>query len=84
MRRLTDLFIMNGSGFSEEHVAMFDEVMSRLIAAIDSSARAEFGNLLAKNPNAPAKTSRILALDDEITVAGPILSHSNSLTKRPY
>ncbi|HUC52339.1 MAG TPA: DUF2336 domain-containing protein [Xanthobacteraceae bacterium] len=79
MRRLTDLFIMNGSGFSEEHIAMFDEVMSRLIVAIDSSARAEFGNLLAKNPHAPARTSRILALDDEITVAGPILSHSKVL-----
>jgi uncharacterized protein (DUF2336 family) len=79
MRRLTDLFIMNGSDFTEEHIAMFDEVMSRLIAAIDSSARAEFGNLLAKNPNAPMITSRILALDDEITVAGPILSHSKVL-----
>jgi uncharacterized protein (DUF2336 family) len=79
MRRLTDLFIMNGSDFTEDHVAMFDEVMSRLIAAIDSSARAEFGNLLAKNPNAPIRTSRILALDDEITVAGPILSHSKVL-----
>ncbi len=79
MRRLTDLFIMNGAGFSEEHIAMFDEVMSRLVAAIDSSARAEFGDLIAKNPNAPAKTSRILALDDEIKVAGPILSHSKAL-----
>jgi uncharacterized protein (DUF2336 family) len=79
MRRLTDLFIMNGAGFSEEHVAMFDEVMSRLVTAIDSSARAEFGDLLAKNPHAPAKTSRLLALDDEIKVAGPILSHSKVL-----
>jgi len=79
MRRLTDLFIMNGVGFSEDHIAMFDEVMSRLVAAIDSSARAEFGDLIAKNPNAPAKTSRILALDDEIKVAGPILSHSKVL-----
>lgn len=79
MRRLTDLFIMNGGDFSEEHVAMFDEVMSRLIVAIDSSARAEFGNLLARNPRAPAKTSRLLALDDEIRVAGPILSHSKVL-----
>jgi uncharacterized protein (DUF2336 family) len=79
MRRLTDLFIMNGAGFSQDHIAMFDEVMSRLIAAIDSSARAEFGSLLAKNPNAPVKTSRLLALDDEIKVAGPILSHSTAL-----
>jgi uncharacterized protein (DUF2336 family) len=79
MRRLTDLFIMNGGGFSEEHIAMFDEVMSRLVVAIDSSARAEFGDLIAKNPNAPARTSRLLALDDEIKVAGPILSHSKAL-----
>jgi uncharacterized protein (DUF2336 family) len=79
MRRLTDLFITNGTGFSDEHIAMFDEVMSRLVAAIDSSARAEFGHLIAKNPGAPVKTSRILALDDEIKVAGPILSHSKVL-----
>jgi uncharacterized protein (DUF2336 family) len=79
MRRLTDLFIMNGGGFSEEHIAMFDEVMSRLVVAIDTSARAEFGDLIAKNPNAPTRTSRLLALDDEIKVAGPILSHSKAL-----
>ncbi len=79
MRRVTDLFIMNGSGFSEEHIAMFDDVMSRLVVAIDSSARAEFGELIAKHPNAPIKTSRILALDDEIAVAGPILSQSKRL-----
>ena len=76
LRRLTDLFIVNGSGFSEQQIAMFDEVMSRLVIAIDSSARAEFGDLIAKHPNAPPRTSRVLALDDEIKVAGPILSHS--------
>jgi uncharacterized protein (DUF2336 family) len=79
MRRVTDLFIMNGAGFSEEHIAMFDDVMSRLVVAIDSSARAEFGDLLARQPNAPAKTFRILALDDEIKVAGPILAQSKGL-----
>jgi uncharacterized protein (DUF2336 family) len=79
MRRVTDLFIMSGSGFSEEHIAMFDDVMSRLVVAIDTSARAEFGDLIARHPNAPSKTSRILALDDEISVAGPILSHSTKL-----
>ena len=78
MRRLTDFFIVDGAGMSEDHIAMLDDVMSRLIVAIDQSARAEFGELLARHPNAP-KTSRILALDDEITVAAPVLTHSRSL-----
>ena len=78
MRRLTDFFIVDGAGMSEDHIAMLDDVMSRLIIAVDRSARAEFGELLARQPNAP-KTSRILALDDEVTVAAPVLTHSKSL-----
>ena len=81
MRRVTDLFITNGSGFSEEHIAIFDDVMSKLVVAIDKFARAEFGELLARLPKAPSKTSRILAFDDEIAVAGPILAHSKSLSE---
>jgi len=82
LRRITDLFMINGTGFSEEHIAMFDDVMSRLVAAIDSSARAEFGERLARSPSAPFKTSRILALDDEISVAGPVLTHSTRLDEQ--
>ena len=78
MRRLTDFFIVDAAGLSEDHVAVFDDVMSRLIVAIDKSARAEFGEMLARHSNAP-KTSRILALDDEIAVAAPVLTHSRSL-----
>jgi len=79
MRRVTDLFIVNSSGFSQEHVAMFDDVMSRLVVAIDKSARVEFAGLLARHADTPQQTTRILALDDEIAVAGPILSQSQSL-----
>ncbi len=79
LRRITDLFVTNGSGFSAEQIAMFDDVMSRLVVAIDSLARAEFGAVIAKHPNAPPHTSRILALDDAIEVAGPLLSQSNKL-----
>ena len=75
MRRLTDFFIVDGAGLSEDHIAVFDDVMSRLIIAVDRSARAEFGEMLARHPNAP-KTSRILALDDEAAVAAPVLTHS--------
>ena len=79
MRRITDLFVMGGTRLSAEHIGMFDDVMCRLVAALDSAARAQFGELLARHPNAPAKTSRVLALDDEIKIAGPVLSHCQSL-----
>ena len=55
MRRLTDFFIVDSVGLSEEHIAMFDDVMSRLIVAIDRSARAEFGDMLARHPTCAAK-----------------------------
>jgi uncharacterized protein (DUF2336 family) len=81
MRRVTDLFMQNGAGFSKEHVDMFDDVMSRLVSAIENAARATFGNLLATLPNAPPKTISLLALDDAIEVAGPVLSQSECLTE---
>jgi uncharacterized protein (DUF2336 family) len=80
MRRVTDLFMRQGAGFSKDHVDMFDEVMSRLVLAIENAARATFGQMLASLPNAPPKTSRLLALDNEIAVAGPVLSRSQVLT----
>jgi uncharacterized protein (DUF2336 family) len=73
MRRVTDLFMLHGAGYSAEHVAMFDDVMSRLVAAIESSARASFGEQLAKFSVVPPKTIRALVLDDAIEVAGPAL-----------
>jgi uncharacterized protein (DUF2336 family) len=79
MRRVADLFVAAGCGFSDDHVAMFDDVMSRLVAVIDSSVRATFGDRFASLPNAPPKTIRTLALDDTIEVAGPVLSRSERL-----
>ncbi|MGD0024040.1 MAG: hypothetical protein ABSC37_05325, partial [Xanthobacteraceae bacterium] len=59
-----------------EQIALFDDVMGRLVDEIESSARATFGHVLATLPDAPPKVVRRLALDDAIDVAGPILSRS--------
>jgi uncharacterized protein (DUF2336 family) len=58
---------------------MFDDVMSRLAREIDTSARTSFGLRLAAIPDAPPEVMRALALDDEIAVAGPILSGAGHL-----
>ncbi len=53
--------------------------MGRLVSVIDIAARAALSEQLAAISNAPVKTSCILALDDSIEVAGPVLCQSERL-----
>jgi uncharacterized protein (DUF2336 family) len=73
LRRVTDLFVSGSAKFSDDQIALFDEVMSQLAREIDVSARAAFGCRLASLSQAPPEILRELALDDEIAVAEPIL-----------
>ncbi len=79
LRRITDLFVAASNRYSDEQIALFDDVMGRLVAEIDTSARATFGQRLADNPDAPPNVIRALALDDEIEVAEPVLLRSYRL-----
>ena len=79
LRRITDLFIVASGKLSDEQLALFDDVMSRLLEEIEVSARAAFGHILATVPGAPPNVVRRLALDDEIDVAGPILAQSGQV-----
>jgi len=80
LRRVTDLFLANAHNYSEEHVDLFDGVISRLAEKIESKARAELANRLAPIANAPLATVRRLARDESIETAGPILTQSPRLT----
>ncbi|MEA2910461.1 MAG: hypothetical protein QOJ15_2542, partial [Bradyrhizobium sp.] len=79
MRRVTDLFTTSHGLAKPEQAALLDDVMSRLVSVVDASVRAELGNRLATLPNAPGRTLHLLALDDAIEVAGPILEKSEDL-----
>jgi uncharacterized protein (DUF2336 family) len=79
LRRVTDLFVSGAGKFSEEQVALFDEVMGRLLVELDKSVRVAFGCRLAQLAGAPPRVMRGLALDDAIEVAGPVLSQSEAL-----
>jgi uncharacterized protein (DUF2336 family) len=76
LRRVADLFVVASGRVSDEQVALFDDVMLRLLEEIESSARAAFSHILATVPDAPPRAVRMLALDNVIDVAGPILAHS--------
>lgn len=79
LRRVTDLFLAGSGTLTAEQVALFDDVMGHLLEQVEISARAAFGYLLAKRPDAPPKVVRTLALDDAIEVAGNLLRHSERL-----
>lgn len=82
LRRVTDLFIRDAERFDEEQVELFDHVIGRLAAEIETAARAELSTRLAPVPNAPAAVVRSLARDDMISVAGPVLARSERLGER--
>ncbi len=81
LRRVTDLFVATSSLLSDEQIALFDDVMERLIQEVEISVRAAFGHILATAPSAPPKVVRMLALDDAFEVAAPILTYSERVNE---
>ena len=79
LRHVTDLFVIGSPQCTEEDVAVFDSVFTRLAAEIETAARALLSTRLAPISNAPPITIRALALDDAIEVAGPVLTQSARL-----
>jgi uncharacterized protein (DUF2336 family) len=76
----TDILI--GGEFSEDQIRLFGEVIGRLTEEIEEAARAELSRRLAHSNNAPFKVVRMLAFDDSIEVAGPVLQFSPRLDVR--
>jgi uncharacterized protein (DUF2336 family) len=80
LQRVTDLFVAGSRGYSDQQVALFDDVLQQLSADIEVKARAKLASRLAGINNAPRKLIRLLAFDDEIKVAGPVLVRSEQLS----
>jgi uncharacterized protein (DUF2336 family) len=80
LRRVTDLFLDNSEKFSGDHVAVFDDLIVRLIEKTEHSALIELSNRLAPVGNAPENVVARLSRDDDIAVSGPVLEKSDVLT----
>ena len=81
LSRITDLFIDSADRFNEEQIGLFDEVIAKLAVAIEAKARAKLSIRLADVPTAPPGVIRMLAFDDDIHVARPVLLGSERLTE---
>src|SRR6195952_5450591 len=79
LRRVTDLFLNGAVDYSDEQIALFDDVFHCLMRHIEASAKALLASRLAPVNTAPPLTIRTLAFDDLIEVAAPVLSQSERL-----
>jgi uncharacterized protein (DUF2336 family) len=80
LRRVTDLFLGESDRLNDEQIGLFDDVLGKLIHRIETKALAELSSRLAPIDNAPIDVIRRLARNDEIAVAGPVLTESSRLT----
>lgn len=79
LRHLTDLYLLGADDFSDEEIDIVDDVFVRLVATIEESSRALLSIRIAGAAKAPPKVLRMLACDDAIEVASPVLSQSEPL-----
>ncbi|HLH98502.1 MAG TPA: DUF2336 domain-containing protein [Xanthobacteraceae bacterium] len=80
LRRVTDLFLNDAERLTEDQVKLFDDVLVLLIRKIETAALIELSRRLAPIDNSPMQVIRRLAWDDEIQIAGPVLSQSRRLS----
>ena len=80
LERVTDLFAAGSRGYSGDQIGLFDDVLQKLSADIEVKARARLADRLARIDAAPPKLIRLLAFDDAIEVAQPVLVHSQRLS----
>lgn len=76
LRRITTLFLEGAPGFSNHHVALFDDIIGYLIVEIEAKALAELARRIAPVPNAPPGVVSTLARNDDIGVAAPVLQQA--------
>lgn len=81
LERVADLFAAGARGYSGQQIALFDDVLQKLCTDIEIQARARLARRLAAIDNAPARLIRLLAFDDAIAVAQPVLTHSRQLSE---
>lgn len=79
LRKITDLFLSGADLYNDQHVALFDAVMSRLLPGLDRDDLAELGNRLAGIANAPLNVLASLARHLDILVCGPVLEQAKAL-----
>jgi uncharacterized protein (DUF2336 family) len=79
LREVSDLFIENSERYSDDQAGLFDDVLVQLATIVEKEVRVVLAERLAPLSKAPRRIMRLLAFDDEIQVAAPVLMRSDAL-----
>jgi uncharacterized protein (DUF2336 family) len=80
LRHVTNLFFVIAKNLSGNQIAIFDDVIGRLIEKAETPALVELSEKLAQLSNAPVNIIHRLSCNDDIAVSGPVLEKSNVFT----
>jgi uncharacterized protein (DUF2336 family) len=79
LRQVTDLFLSDAHRLGESQIAIFDDVLIRLIERADAATLVLLSNNLCQASSAPRKAMRQLAFHQDASVAAPVLKRFNRL-----
>jgi uncharacterized protein (DUF2336 family) len=82
LRQVTSLFLCDAHRLSEGQIALFDDVLIRLIDRADASTLVPLSNDLCQASTAPRKAIRQLAFHQDASIAAPVLRRSNRLSDK--
>ena len=80
LRRVTDLLVGDVEKYSDHQIAIFGDIMSRMIDNAEIPALVELSTRLAPLSRVPMNVITSLARNDNMAVAGPILECSSMLS----
>jgi uncharacterized protein (DUF2336 family) len=75
-KRIAELFFAGAANFRPDHVDLFDGVLRGLIPHTELAARVELAERLSSLANAPRGLVGLLAREDEMAIATPLLRRS--------
>src|ERR1700681_1345602 len=81
LKRVTTLLLANANAYNDEHIGVFDDVMTRLVEKIERKALIELSGKLAPNAKAPLNIIQHLSRYDDVAVSGPVLEKSSRISE---
>src|ERR1700744_3979643 len=79
LRQVTQLFLADAHRFNKGQIAVFDDVLLRLMARADAQALALLSNDLSRASAVPGQAVSRLAFHADVQVAGPVLKRSTAV-----